>query len=350
MLLDTFVLQCYPEFKGISMDSPIDSKRFNLQTLSPQDTLKTLQNDVQRGLFEPPYSLPPKYFYDDLGSKLFDQICDTQDYYPTRTELVLLQEYASEIINTSLPQVCVELGAGTSKKTEVLLSAISSSLNAKEFEYISIDVCEEVLVQSANRLLRLYENILVHCIVGEYKPAIKALPEYKSPVLYTFIGSSIGNFTEHESIQLLSQVAKKMHEEDYFLIGMDRVKDIKVLERAYDDSEGITSKFNLNVLNVLNENLGADFNLNNFLHHAIYNESEQQIEMYLVSKVEQQVNCSKLNKTIRFIKGEKILTEISRKYTKSTIQSLLNKSGLIEVMHFEPANEYFSLVLAKSVC
>ncbi len=329
------------------MDSPIDSTRFHLQTLSSQDFLKTLQGDVQQGLFVAPRSLPPKYFYDDLGSKLFDQICDTQDYYPTRTELALLQEHAGKIIKTVQPQICVELGAGTSKKTEVLLSEINADLNTGEFSYISIDVCEEVLIQSAARLLNMFANLSIHSIVGEYKPAIQTVPNYQGPVLYAFIGSSIGNFTEHESIQLLSQVAEKMHAEDYFLIGMDRVKDKKVLEHAYDDSEGVTSKFNLNVLNVLNENLGADFDLNNFSHQAVYNESKQQIEMYLVSKLDQLVHFSDLDKCIKFIKGEKVLTEISRKYTKSTIQNLLDKSGLAEVMHFEPKNEYFSLVLAK---
>ena len=329
------------------MDSPIDSKRFHLQTLSSQDTLKTLQRDVQQGLFESPRSLPPKYFYDDRGSKLFDKICDTQEYYPTRTELALLQEHAGKIIKAVQPKTCVELGAGTSKKTEVLLSEISTSLNTDEFNYISIDVCEEVLVQSANRLLGLYENLSIHSIVGEYEPAIQALSNFKNPTLYTFIGSSIGNFTEHESIQLLSRVAGKMQTNDYFLIGMDRVKDKNVLERAYDDSEGVTSEFNLNVLNVLNESLAADFDLNNFSHQAIYNESELQIEMYLVSKSEQLVNFSGLDKRISLAKGEKILTEISRKYTRSTIQSLLDRSGLIEAMHFEPENKYFSLVLAK---
>ena len=135
--------------------------------------------------------------------------------------------------------------------------------------------------------------------------------------------------------------------DDYFLIGMDRVKDRVVLERAYDDSEGITAKFNLNVLNVLNYKLGANFDLNKFSHQAIYNEKLQQIEMYLISQCAQDVSFPALDKTINLEKGEKILTEISRKYTPLSIKNLLDKSGLIEAMHFQPANEYYSLVLAK---
>ena len=329
------------------MDSPTTNKRFNLKELSSKDTLSMLYQDVRQGLFNHPRSLPPKYFYDEVGSGLFDAICNTQDYYPTRTELALLQKHSKEIIAIANPQTCIELGAGTSAKTEVLLSQMSTSLSVDEIKYVSIDVCKEVLVESAQRLLNNYPNLTVHSIVGEYVPAIQALSGFDYPALFAFIGSSIGNFTEQQSIQLLTHVAEKMTSEDFFLIGIDRVKDKQILEQAYDDSEGVTAKFNLNVLTVLNNNLGANFNLNNFSHHAIYNESEQQIEMYLVSDCDQTVNFTNLGESIHFKIDEKILTEISRKYTKASIQQLLEKSGLVEEMHLEPTNEYFSLVLAK---
>lgn len=329
------------------MDSPSTNKRFNLKELSSNDTLSMLYQDVRQGLFNRPRSLPPKYFYDEVGSKLFDEICNTQDYYPTRTESALLQKHANKIIALAKPQTCIELGAGTSAKTEILLSQISTSLDAGGFKYVSIDVCKEVLIESAQRLLNNYTNLSVQSIVGEYIPAIQVLSGIKSPALFAFIGSSIGNFTEQQSIQLLTHVAEKMSAKDFFLIGIDRVKDKKILEQAYDDSEEVTAKFNLNVLTVLNNNLGADFNLNNFSHHAIYNESEQQIEMYLVSDCDQTVHFTNLGESIHFKINEKILTEISRKYTKASIQQLLEESGLVEEMHLEPTNEYFSLVLAK---
>lgn len=328
---------------------PLSSKRFHIQELPSQDTSELLRQDVQAGLFRPPRSLPPKYFYDDEGSKIFDAICNTQDYYPTRTEAALLQKHSKQIIDFVKPCSCIELGAGTSSKTEILLSKISSGLDSDTFTYLSIDVCEEVLVESAHRLLKKYENLHIESIVGEYIPAIHAIPKLASPALYVFIGSSIGNFTKQESVELLSQVADKMDADDYFLIGMDRVKGSDVLERAYDDSEGVTAKFNLNVLNVLNYKLGANFELSKFTHQALYNENLQQIEMYLISQCEQQINLKSLDKTIALKKGEKILTEVSRKYTKASIENLLSESGLQEVKHFEPENEYFSLVLAKKL-
>ncbi len=329
------------------MDLPLSSQRFHIQELSVNESADTLIEDVRMGLFASPRSLPPKYFYDDEGSKLFDAICSTHDYYPTRTEARLLHEHAGDIIDFVQPNSCVELGAGTSAKTEILLSQVLSQPHASTFTYLSIDVCAEVLVESANRLLDKHESLYVNSIVGEYIPAIQAAPKLDPSTLYMFIGSSIGNFTEQESIELLSEVANKMAAEDYFLIGMDRVKNKTVLERAYDDSEGVTAKFNLNVLNVLNNKLGANFDLSKFNHQSLYNEKLQQIEMYLISQSSQKIHFPTLNKTIKFEKGEKILTEVSRKYTNSSINNLLNKSGLVEARHFQPANEYFSLVLAK---
>ena len=329
------------------MDQLQRAKRFNLKELTSYDALKLLEDDVRTGLFDIPRSLPPKYFYDDEGSKLFEAICKTHDYYPTRTEAELLNIHAEEIVNTVNPVNCVELGAGTSTKTEILLAKISSKLNKDKFTYISIDVCKEVLVEAAHRLLARFKNINISAIAGEYIPAIRNIPERSSPVLYLFLGSSIGNFSENEAVTLLSQISQKLNDEDHFLIGMDRTKDKGVLEQAYDDSEGVTSEFNINVLRVLNSNLGCNFNINNFKHQAIYNDVESQIEMYLISRAEQEINFPSLNRSIFLKKGEKILTEVSRKYSKESIKSLLKKSGLIEVKHFEPKNEYFSLVLAK---
>ncbi len=340
-------MQCYPDLQGISMYAPTDGNRFQIRQLSSQDSFEQLKQDVQEGLYQSPRYLPPKYFYDAEGSALFDEICKTEDYYPTRTEYTLLQKYADQIIDFANPDCCIELGAGTSAKTEILLSKICSRLHSSMFTYLSIDVCYEILVESAQRLLNNYENLVIHSIAGEYVPAIQAANSLSGPALYAFIGSSIGNFTEQESSELLTEVSNKMKSDDCFLIGIDRVKDKQVLERAYDDSQGVTAKFNLNVLNVLNYKLGANFDLGNFKHQAIYNEHKTQIEMYLISNCEQEVNIARLDKNLKFAKGEKILTEISRKYTKSTIKSLLEKSGLVEAMHFEPSNGYFSLVLAK---
>ena len=323
----------------------IPTNRFHLQVLTNIDPVQILLNDVKSGLLKSPRSLPPKYFYNDEGSKLFNKICETKDYYPTRTEFALFKKHAEEIINTAHARTYVELGAGASTKTEVLLSKLNINLHT----YVTIDVCQEILVDTANRLLNTHPNLQIKSLIGEYLPALQALPVLEHPALYIFIGSSIGNFTEQESIELLSEVSRKMNSSDYFLLGLDRVKDKSILERAYDDEEGITAEFNLNVLRVLNDKLGANFKLENFLHQAIFNEQNEQIEMYLVSKKSQDIDLSLLNETIHLQKDERILTEISRKYTKSSIQQMLLNGGLIEVLHFEPDNKYFSLVLAKRV-
>jgi L-histidine N-alpha-methyltransferase len=327
------------------MGFPLNKKRFKIKSLSVQDTAITLQQDVLDGLFECPRSLPPKYFYDEKGSKLFDEICNTHDYYPTRTEAALLRKHAAEIISIVDPKICAELGAGTSTKTEILLAALCA--HSESVTYQSIDVCEEVLIESANRLLQKYENLYIESIAGEYIPAIQLAPKHSLSTLYLFIGSSIGNFSEQQSIELLSEVANKMHKEDYFLMGMDRVKDHQILEYAYNDRDGVTAKFNLNVLEVLNEKMGANFNLEKFSHKAIYNQQQQQIEMYLISLCNQEIYFPTLDKKITLKKSEKILTEVSRKYTKRSISKLLDKSGLQEVAHYESENGYFSLVLVK---
>ncbi len=327
------------------MNLPLSTARFSLQELSDQAVFNTLENDVRVGLLSSPRSLPPKYFYDEEGSRLFEAICDTDDYYLTRTEYALLKKHAEEIIELTKPTTCIELGAGASTKTELLLSKLCVACDSPE--YITIDVCKEVLVATADRLLQQHLSLQMLSIVGEYIPAVNALPHISGPCLYTFIGSSIGNFTNVEAIELLSTVANKMQANDYLLLGMDRVKNKNILERAYDDSERITAKFNCNVLQVLNSSLDANFDLDQFAHQAIYNDQAQQIEMYLVSKQDQKVSFPRLNETIRLKKDEKILTEISRKYTKSSIQGLLADSELVEEKHFQPENEYFSLVLAK---
>lgn len=321
----------------------IPTNRFHLQELTSADPIQTLVNDVRAGLLASPRSLPPKYFYNDEGSKLFNEICETKDYYPTRTEFALFKKHAEEIINTAQARTYVELGAGASTKTEVLLSKLNFNLHT----YVTIDVCQEILVDTANRLLNTHPNLQIKSLIGEYFPALQALSVLEYPALYIFIGSSIGNFNEQESIELLSEVSQKMNSSDYFLLGLDRVKDKNILERAYDDEDGVTAKFNLNVLQVLNDKLGANFNLNNFLHQAIYNEQDEQIEMYLISKKSQSIDLPLLNETICLQKDERILTEISRKYTKTSIQQMLLNSSLKEVLHFQPVNQYFSLVLAK---
>ena len=327
----------------MAMDLPL--KRFQIKALSHQDAQQTLKHDVLEGMLCAPRSLPPKYFYDEAGSRLFDAICKTRHYYLTRTESALLKRHADEIIAAARPRTCVELGAGTSVKTEILLSGLAAG--SRPFTYVPIDVCEEMLIESAARLLYHYPRLRIEALAGEYLSALHALPRLDGPVLFVFIGSSIGNFTEAEAMELLAGVSGIMGPEDAFLLGLDRVKDRKILEQAYDDDEGITAQFNLNVLQVLNTRLGGNFRLENFSHRAVYQEAREQIEMYLVARQAQQVTLADLGETLDIAAGETILTEISRKYTRASIRHLLEGSALSEDMHFAPGDEHFSLVLAR---
>jgi len=304
-----------------------------------------LAEDVRQNMLQTPYSLPPKYFYDHRGSTLFDQICNTPEYYPTRTESELLRRYCQHIINQLQLHHIIELGSGTSRKTRHLFDACQY-LN-KYPAYWPFDVCEPMLIETAEQLMVQYDWLNVQPLEGDYSAGLSHLPKPDGHSLYVFLGSSIGNFSEVEAINFLKEVRKHMINGDTLLLGIDRVKDVNVLEAAYNDEQGVTAEFNLNVLSVLNQQLGANFNRQQFEHQAVFNESASQIEMYLHSNTQQTIAFAELDEQLELEDGEKILTEISRKYTLDGIESLLNQAELEILDHFEPENEYFSLILAR---
>lgn len=304
-----------------------------------------LTEDVRKNLLLPPYSLPPKYFYDHRGSVLFDQICNTPEYYPTRTESKLLNRYCQHIIEQLNLQHIIELGSGTSRKTRYLFDACQLLNHCPV--YWPFDVCEPMLTQTAHELMLQYNWLDVQPLEGDYSAGLSHLPKPDGQSLYVFLGSSIGNFTEEEAVHFLKEVRMHMLPGDNLLLGIDRIKDVDVLEAAYNDEQGITAEFNLNVLSVLNAELGANFNQNKFSHQAIFNEDASQIEMYLQAEADQVINFSDINEQLCLCKGEKILTEISRKYSLTGIKDLLQQAGLEIKSHFEPDNEYFSLIVAS---
>lgn len=304
-----------------------------------------LAGDVRQNLLKTPYSLPPKYFYDHRGSILFDQICNTPEYYPTRTESKLLSRYCQHIIDSLHVHHVIELGSGTSRKTRHLFDACQH-LN-KYPAYWPFDVCEPMLIQTAHELMVEYDWLNVQPLEGDYSAGLSHLPKPDGHSLYVFLGSSIGNFSEQEAISFLKEVRQHMVAGDTLLLGVDRLKDKAVLEAAYNDEQGVTAEFNLNVLSVLNNEMGADFDLTQFHHQAVFNEASSQIEMYLHSRSNQTVKFSEIDEMLHLQDGEKILTEISRKYSLNGIENLLGKAGLEIMDHFEPENEYFSLILAR---
>jgi len=305
----------------------------------------TLEQDVLQGMLKSPRSIPPKYFYDERGSLLFDQICETDEYYPTRTEAALLDRNALELVSVARPEHIIEFGSGTSRKTHHLLQACEQQ--GISCEYFPFDVCEEMLHQVRNDFMEHYQWLDVKPLVGDYTAGLENLHRPNGTCLYVFLGSSIGNFNVEEAKEFIAEVSGCMCSGDTLLLGVDRVKEENVLQRAYNDKQGITGEFNLNLLNVLNSRLNADFDPATFKHKAVYNSDQQRVEMYLISQKGQQINLDVLGESIDLDDGEEILTEVSHKYTHKQAEALLTDAGLHILRHIEPENAWFSLVLAS---
>jgi L-histidine N-alpha-methyltransferase len=302
-------------------------------------------DDVRAGLLVPPRSLPPKYFYDERGSMLFDRICETPEYYLTRTEDALLDGFAEAIIAITAPDDILELGSGMSRKTRRLLAACDS--RGFRPSYSPFDISEEVLRLAADELVRDHEWLRVNLLVGDYEAGLAHLPDNGGRRLACFLGSTIGNLEHDSGVALMRDLRRHMKMEDFLLLGADRVKDEKVLHAAYNDSEGLTAAFNLNLLNVLNHAVDCDFDPGRFEHRAQFNAEFSRIEMHLVSRSDQVVRIGALDTSIQVEQGEMILTEISRKFTAESLSAMLHQSGFSVVAHFTPPDQCFSLVLAR---
>ncbi|MCB1747292.1 MAG: L-histidine N(alpha)-methyltransferase [Gammaproteobacteria bacterium] len=319
--------------------------RIACAAMRPTRPVSSLSEDVARGLFSAPRSLPPKYFYDERGSLLFDRICDVPEYYPTRTESALLEEIAGEVIGHSQPARIVELGSGTSRKTRHLLDACDR-MGCHPL-YAPVDVCDEILVTSGEALSVDYQWLDVRPLVGDYTAGLGNLPRREGRNLVVFLGGTIGNFAPGDARDFLREVRTTMSAGDSLLIGADRVKEPDVLHAAYNDDAGLTAEFNLNVLRVLNRELGADFDLGGFEHYAHFNPLESRIEMHLIAMRNQVVRLDGFDGALEFHEGDNILTEISCKFTRAALEELLVETGFEVDRHYESAGLKFSLVLAR---
>ena len=319
-------------------------ERFDCQPVPAARVVPNLAEDVLQGFASRPRALPPKYFYDARGSELFDRICDTPEYYPTRTEARLLNQSAGSIIRQARPDHIIELGSGTSRKTAYLLEACEA--NGLEPDYWPFDVCEEVLYAAAEGLIEAHPWLRVQALIGDYSAGLAHLPQPAGRRLFVFLGGTIGNLTPEESVAFLGELRALMREGDAFLLGADRTKDPQLLRAAYNDADGLTAEFNRNVLNVINQALGGNFDPQAFDHLALYNEALQRIEMYLIARCDQDVYLRALDRRYEFLREERILTEISRKFTAESLTGELQAARLELVAHYQPADRYFSLVLA----
>jgi L-histidine N-alpha-methyltransferase len=299
--------------------------------------------DVREGLTRSQKELDPKYFYDERGSELFEAITQLPEYYPTRAERALLQSMAAALTGRLRPVALVELGAGSASKTRVILDAMRDAGTARQ--YVPVDVSGDFLHDTAARLRREYPGLCVDTAVADFSSEL-VLPYVARPALFGFLGSTIGNFREREAVDILRRVARQMRPSDHFLLGADLRKQVGTIEAAYNDAAGVTAEFNLNVLRVLNRELGADFDLSRFTHRAFYNRARHRIEMHLDSIGAQTVHIPGGGDFV-FEAGESIRTELSYKYDRSSIESLFSQAGL-ELAEWMPAADgAFALALAR---
>ena len=302
--------------------------------------------DVVEGLTQTRKSLPACYFYNNHGSELFEQICELPEYYLTRTETAILQQCASKIAQLTGACELVELGSGSSTKTRILLDAYDH-LNYP-LRYLPIDVSAGILESSAKQLLVAYPSLQVHALASTYELALKQLTPTELPSrMICFIGSTLGNLNPQECDDFFSQIIAALQVGEYLLLGVDLQKPKHLLEAAYNDSQGVTAAFNLNMLDHLNRRFGGNFDTSQFSHWAFYNESQHQIEMHLRSLRSQTVQLPVLDLTVEFETGETILTEISRKFDLDTIRQDLSRRGLAPLQIWTDPNQWFGVLVCQ---
>ncbi len=301
--------------------------RFNINQPATVNTQNHFAEDVNRGLSACHKTVPPKYFYDALGSQLFEAICLLPEYYPTRAETEIFTQHAADIIGEApSPVTVVELGSGSSIKTRLLIDAILNRQGS--LHYQPIDISPTILEQTAEKLLGIYPTLMITAMAMDYTHGLGSLQRQKSEhVLALFLGSNIGNYNPEESREILCETRNALRPGDALLLGADLKKPAEILEAAYDDALGVTAAFNLNLLRRINEELQADFEIRNFRHSAIWNESLGRVEMHLVSRIEQKVRIEAIDLTIAFREGESIHTENSYKFDLDQISEMANDCG-----------------------
>jgi dimethylhistidine N-methyltransferase len=303
------------------------STRLRINHLLATGSANSFADDVRAGLTAQPKTLPPKYFYDALGSHLFEAICQLPEYYLTRAETEIFERHAAEIV-AQLPSLTslAEFGSGSAVKSRYLIAA---ALNRQaSLHYQPIDISPEILRQSSKALLENYPGLSITGYVCDYLQQMPALERRaEGQVLVLFLGSNIGNYTPDDALALLKQMRRVMQPGDGLLLGADLRKGRAILEAAYDDALGVTAAFNLNVLLRINRELGGNFDLKQFAHRAVFNEAQSRIEIYLVSRVAQTVQLGALNLSIEFQAGETIQTENSYKYDARQLADLAHAAG-----------------------
>ena len=314
-----------------------------VRDVPPTRAVPTLREEVLAGFAKTPRELSPKHLYDARGAELFERICELPEYYLTRVESALLKTHAAAIVDAARPAEIVELGAGSARKTELLLTAAGDS--AAPLTFRPMDVCVSALEDAARRLTARFPRIAVKPLAGDHTAGLAHLPARGGPTLFVFLGSSLGNFEPQGARRLLSDIAAQMGPDDRLLLGVDTVKDTPTLEAAYNDTAGVTAAFNENLINVLNRELDGDLDITGFRHRAVYNAGLQRIESYLDATRAQTGRFADLATSYTFQPGDSIFTEISRKFTPASLDADLTPAGLVRTADFLAEGDRYALHL-----
>ncbi len=324
---------------------PRTAERISIEVHPPADGGDDLASDARLGLARELKELPPKYFYDERGSQLFEQITELPEYYPTRTERSILESRSGEVIAAAgSPVTLIELGSGSAAKTCHLLDAMQEAGCLET--YAPVDISEEITRETAERLAAEYPGLEVSGVVCDFEQHLERI-SVDGPRLIAFLGGTIGNFYPAPRREFLARIAELLGPEDRLLLGTDLVKETARLEAAYDDSAGVTAEFNKNVLHVLNRELDADFKVEAFEHRAFFDAGNSWIDIRLRSLTEQSVRLEGIEMTVDFEHGEEIRTEISCKFTRPSLERIYATAGLEMTGWFTDPDRDFALSLAS---
>jgi L-histidine Nalpha-methyltransferase len=307
-----------------------------------------MAREIHAGLSAEPKELAPKYFYDERGSQLFEQITALPEYYPTRAERAILAERSGEIVAAAgEPTMLVELGSGSAAKTRHLLRAMGEAGCLET--YAPVDISEEITHETAEALVEEFPGLAIRGLVCDFEHHLERVPNGAEGRLIAFLGGTVGNLYPEPRRQFLTRIAALLGPDDHLLLGTDLVKDTARLEAAYDDSQGVTAEFNKNVLAVLNRELGADFDLDAFDHVARYDAEEARMDIRLRSRDQQSVRVEEIGLEVGFAAGEEMRTEISSKFTRERLEAVYAEAGLRMSGWFTDRDDDYALSLARAV-
>jgi L-histidine Nalpha-methyltransferase len=308
--------------------------------------LAGMADDVREGLSCPFKELPPKYFYDERGSELFERIMELPEYYPTRAERAILEARAPEIVAATHLSTLIELGSGSAAKTRCLLDAMRDTGTLET--YVPVDISEEITRRTAETLVADYEGLRVHGVVCDYETHLERVPREEGAII-AFLGGTIGNFRPAPRRSFLARIATLMYPGDRFLLGTDLVKNRARLEAAYDDATGVTAEFNKNVLHVLNREFDADFDPDRFEHVAFFDAENSWIDIRLRSLQEQFIDLRELDMRCHFARNEEMRTEISTKFTRERLEEIYADAGLAMTDFWTDPEGLYALSLARAL-